>query len=142
MRILLIVLELFLALGALGGAGAMLASPDGSQLGVPPDMLEGSGFSNFVVPAVLLLLANGVFPLVVAIAAMQRRSWAPYGHVMVGCVLTGWIAIQGLLIGFGHWLQIFYLALGLIIAALGLIAVLRGKSSRGMGEELGPVRVT
>ena len=94
-------------------------------------MLDGSGFSSFFVPGLMLLLANGVFPVVVAIAAMRRRSWAPYGHVMVGCVLTGWIAIQGVLIGFGHWLQIFCLALGLIIAVLGLITVLRRKPGAG-----------
>lgn len=126
MRALLISLELFVALGAFGGAGAMLAAPDGSLLGLPSDMLEGSGFSSFFVPALFLLVANGVFPVVVAVAAMRKRDWSRYGHVMVGCVLTGWIAVQGLLIGLGHWLQYFYLALGLVIAVLGLFAAMRG----------------
>ena len=101
---LLIVLELVLALGAFFGSAMMLISPDGSMFALPLSMLEGSGFSSFRTPAVILGLANGVFPAVVAIAAMGHRSWARYGHIMVGCVLTGWIAIQGVLIGFGHWL--------------------------------------
>ena len=124
---LLIVLELVLALGAFFGSAMMLISPDGSMFGLPLSMLEGSGFSSFRTPAVILGLANGVFPAVVAIAALGRRSWARYGHIMVGCVLTGWIAIQGVLIGFGHWLQISYLALGLLIAALGLIEARRDR---------------
>jgi len=123
--ILLIALELLLALGAFFGGGMMLASPDGSLMELPPDLLEGSGFGSFLLPGLILTLANGVFPMAVAVAALRRQPWARWGHVIVGCVLTGWIAIQGVLIGFGHWLQITYLALGLAIVALGLIAATR-----------------
>lgn len=137
MRSALIALELFLALGALFGGGGMLLSPDGSAMGLPPDMLDGSGFDSFLVPGMLLLLANGVLPVAVAIAELRRESWARYGHVAVGAVLTGWIAIQGVLIGFGHWLQIGYLVMGLIILALGLVAL---RTADAPGGSRGPAR--
>lgn len=134
---LLIVLELFLALGAFGGAAGMIAAPDGSAMELPLDMLENSPFSTYLIPGVILALCNGVFPLVVAIAALRRQRWARYGHLAVGCILTGWIAIQGVLIGFGHWLQIAYLALGLVLAALGLSVLISARGQKNHGERTG-----
>lgn len=126
-QVLLIVLELFLALGAFFGGGMMVLARGGGELGLPPELLEGSGFASYRVPGVILVLANGVLPVAVAIAAIRGRSWARYGHVLVGCVLTGWIVVQGILIGFGHWLQISYLVMGLVIAGLGLVGLRRGR---------------
>jgi hypothetical protein len=116
----LVGLELFLAVGALGGGGALLLSPDGSALGLPLSLLEHAGFENFRIPGVILLVVNGLLPLVSAFGLLRRRPWGPASAMAVGLVLVGWIAAQVVLIrSFSPALHGGYLLLGVAIARLG-----------------------
>jgi hypothetical protein len=124
-----VLLEVLLSLGALPAAVAFVLHPDGSALGMSAEeMLAGSPFDSFRIPGIILFLANGVWPLVVAAAALFRARWAPLGHVAVGSVLLGWIIAQVAMIGWGHWLQTAYFLLGLVITLLG---VARWRRHRG-----------
>ena len=116
----LVVLEVVLALGALAGGVALVADPSGGYLQMPLDVLAGTPFRSFLVPGLVLLLANGVLPLVVAAGALARRPWAVLGHVAAGVVLVGWILGQVALLGFVTWLQPAYLVYGLVLLGLGL----------------------
>jgi hypothetical protein len=56
-------LEAFLAVGALAGGAILFCSPDGSAFGMPPALLEHSGFTTFLISPRLIervygLLAN------------------------------------------------------------------------------------
>lgn len=114
----LVGLEVLLALGAVPAGLLMIASPSGDLMHMPLSMLDRSPFVDFFWPGVILMAANGVVPLVVAWAALRRRTWALPGHVAVGAVLSGWIAVEVGMLDF-HWLQGAYLGLGVVIAGLG-----------------------
>jgi hypothetical protein len=110
-------LEAFLALGAYGGAIALMA--DTIDLAEATAKLPFGGSTLFAGAALGLLI--GVLPTVVLVAALRRRPWAPWGHVLVGAVLTGWIVVQVLVLGPPvAALQLIYLVYGLVILALAL----------------------
>lgn len=118
----IVVIESFVAISAFGGGGMLIFVPDGRLMQMPVTMLETSPFSTFFIPGVILVLANGLFPTAVVISTLKRLDWVRFGHVATGVILVGWIAIQGVMVGFGHWLQITYGALGLVLIGFGLAA--------------------
>ncbi len=120
LRRIIIGLEVFLSLGALVGGAMLMLLPDGSGFGMPLSMLEHSGFSDFRTPGLILAIVNGVWPLVSAFAVQRRLPWATVSVVMTGVVLTGWIAVQVVLLRGFSVLHGVYLLLGLAIAALGV----------------------
>jgi hypothetical protein len=110
-------LEVLLALGAFGGAAGFLL------LG---EELLGPGtadlpFASPVLAGLALASVNGVLPTVVVLGTLRRRPWARTGHLVVGLALVGWIVVQVAFLGWPpHWLQLAYLAYGVVITALAL----------------------
>jgi hypothetical protein len=121
-------LEAFLILGAIVGAVSLLSAPDGSGMGWTTEQLQGTPFDDYSIPGLILLIANGVVPSVVVMATFRRVAWASYGHLLVGCVLVGWIAIQLLLVGYGALIQPLFGALGVTIGVLALLMLRRTKT--------------
>ena len=119
----LLVLEVLLAVGAYGGAVMMtLVQPDDF---LPPEWRTGTPFRSWVLPGLVLLIANGIVPTIALVGAVRRAPWATLAHVAVGGVLVGWIIVQLLVIGLlAPAFQLGYLVLGLVILGLGL-AMLR-----------------
>ena len=118
---LAVVLELFLAIGALGGGGLLILGPDGHLLGIPPKMLAGTPFDTFLVPGILLFVFVGVLPIAAALVAARRRSIAPVAALAVGLTLMGWITVEMVLLaGPSSLFWAFYLVLGTVIAATGV----------------------
>jgi hypothetical protein len=116
LRTTLIVLEVLLAVGAFGGAIALLSGV--IDLGESTADLP---FSSPVLAGLALGLINGVLPAVVAFGAWRREAWSELGHVVVGAALIGWIVVQVAFIGFGSALQATYLLYGVVVLALGTV---------------------
>ena len=116
-RILLVV-DLFLSVSALGGGGAILADTSGGVLHFPADWLSRLPFSSFFVPGLILFALFGVGSLALFVATLARSAWAPLGTAVVGFGQIIWIAVEGVLLGFGHPLQLIYLAVGVAMVAL------------------------
>lgn len=117
--ILSIALLLINGLGALYGGGNLMIYPDGSGFGMPLSLLACTPFHNFLIPGIILFVANGVSSIVVCTALLLniRGSW--WLVMAQGAVLVGWIVIQVILIqgvGFLHFLFGF-VGLALIVAA-------------------------
>lgn len=114
-------LEIFLGLGALFGGGALILGPDGHLLGMPSTLLEGSPFSSFLVPGIVLFTFLGVAPLLAAAMTVRRYSIAPLAAVVVGVTLIGWVSVEMVVLaGFGSLAWAFYLLLGASIVAVGV----------------------
>jgi hypothetical protein len=114
---ILLGLEALLALGAYGGAVALMSGA--IDLEEATAKLPFDGSTLFAGAALGLLI--GVLPTVVMVAALRRRPLAPWGHVVVGVVLTGWIVVQVLVLGPPvAALQVIYLVYGLVILALAI----------------------
>jgi hypothetical protein len=117
-----IALELFLALGALGGGLALICSPSGAALGLPAGLLAGSRFGSYLVPGLVLFTVLGLGPLAVAWLAWRRHPWAPPLTVGVGVALLVWMAVEIVVVGYASEppLQPIYLGLGVILGLVGL----------------------
>jgi hypothetical protein len=121
----LIALEILLAVGAYGGGWGLIRSHWHPEAFLSAAELAGTPFSSWLIPGVLLVLCNGVLPTVVAVGAMTGKPWARWGHPLVGLVLTTWVVVQVAMIGYGHSLQAIYLAWGVVMLVLGLVALRR-----------------
>ena len=112
-------LELLVGLSACFGGIQLVRDPSGGLLQLPAQRyLLGTPFRDFFVPGVVLLLALGLFPLAVGLAAVLRQGWVRYGHLAVGAVVTGWMLVQLYLLSYVFVLQGVVLAAGLIILLL------------------------
>jgi hypothetical protein len=116
-RIALIGLNAFVAVGAVGG-GIGLMFYDG--LGMSVDQLDGTPFSSYVIPGMILLLAVGGSALVAAWALMARHEYAAHLAFIAAAVLAGWIIVQIAMLGFIHFLQPVFFILGLIMMVFAI----------------------
>ena len=117
----LIVLELFLGIGALLGGGALVLAPDGHLLSMPTSMLAGTPFTDYLVPGVVLFGVIGGGALVSAAMTFLRMPAAPLAAIAIGVVLVGWIAVEMvMLVSWGSLAWSFYLLLGATIVGAGL----------------------
>ncbi len=86
-------------IGGIFGGVAFVLAPDGDLLRIPTSYLEGTPFSDFLIPGLLLLTVLGVFPLVVAVGLWRRRPWAWFGAFAVGCGLVIFELVEYAMIG-------------------------------------------
>lgn len=160
-RVVLVALELFLGLGAVGGAIWVVPT-------LPLDYLAGSSFGDYAVPA-FALGAVGGGAICAAGLLLLRARWGARLSVAVGLAIAifevvetsvvgwdVWLYAAGLRASVGRglpatdlvdvpvllgvplplWLQPFYFALGFVIALQAMR--LHGHSEPGRGRNLGP----
>jgi hypothetical protein len=137
LRYLLIFLLLTNAAGAFYGSANFLTDPTGASLSISKSVLRGTPFKDFFLPGILLLLFNGLLPLVAAtglllrrpkvpfpgLPFLQNRHWAWTLSLVAGVSLMVWIGVQIAMIGF--WkenpIQAIFGGLGVAITVLTLL---------------------
>ena len=114
-------------LSGVGGGSGLVADPTGEALGLPLGWLEGSLFSDYLIPGVVLLLVLGIGPLVVAAGVWSGSRWAWGASLLVGMALLVWIAVEIAVIGYQPRppLQLVYGVLGGLIVGLVLAPSVR-----------------
>jgi hypothetical protein len=122
LRIILIVLELVVALNAVGGGIYGLAG----AAGVPVELLRGSPFQSYFWPSLILLVAVGGSMLTAALLMTLRPRLGALISVGAGLVLAGWIGVQIAIIGFMSWLQPTLFVVALVVIVLSVTSVRRG----------------
>jgi len=112
------------ALGAIAGGIGLVQDPV-DNIGMPLDMLEGSPFSDYLFPGLILLIAVGLVPAVALFGVARRRWWGWWLAVVAGAGLVIWIvtevALLGYLPGAGLALQIGMGLLGVVILVCALV---------------------
>lgn len=130
-RRILVLLLVFQGLsGCLGGA-RLVADPSGASIELPLEWLEGSAFSSYFAPGLVLLIVLGVGPLVAAYGVWRRRPWGWTSGFVVGAALIIWLAIQIRIIGY-HPDPPLQLAYALVACAIAVLAVMSGRD-QGLG---------
>jgi hypothetical protein len=114
-RYLLGSLLAFFALNAFGGGYYGLSGADG----VPVEWLEGTPFSDYVVPSLILLVVVGGSFLTAAIAVFAGLQMARLASFFAGLVVLGWLVAQVSIIGYVSWMQPATAAAGLMVLLLG-----------------------
>lgn len=124
--ILILLLVMLVVNAFYGGIGLMLA-PDGSLLKMEPGWLANSPFNSYFIPGLLLLLMNGIFPLIAVLGLVTKNNsqvanrlniyknlhWGWTFAVYSGIITNLWIIVQQLMAE--------YFILQTIIAAVGLL---------------------
>lgn len=125
-RIILIVLELVVALNAVGGGIYGLAG----AAGVPVALLRGSPFQSYFWPSLILLVVIGGSMLTAALLMALRPRLGALVSVGAGVLLAGWIGVQVAVIGFMSWLQPTLGVVALAVIVLSVMSVRRRSTER------------
>lgn len=115
-----VILLLFNGVGALYGGWQLVTDPTGGSMHMPLSFLQHSPFTNYLIPGIILLLANGVGSFVVLGLIMFSSRCYCMAIVAEGLILGGWITIQMLMLRTANPLQLFYLATALLLVATGI----------------------
>ena len=91
-------------------------------LGMSVDLLEGSPFTGFLWPGVILAVAVGGSGLLAWIALLTHAPGAIEAGAAAGAVLVGWIAVQVAMLGYISVLQPVMAGLGLATLLVALEA--------------------
>jgi len=121
---ILLALLVIQGLGGLAGGLALTLKPDGSLMKMPLSYLDGSPFSDFLVPGLILFLALGVLPLVAVAGLWLHRRWAWFCACAVGCGLMIWILVEITIVPFS-WLQPVFGVVGVLIFAIAALKSVR-----------------
>ena len=136
---ILLVLLAFLGLGAIGGGGVFIISPDGKLMGMPLSMLKNSPFNSFLIPGIILFSVLGIVPLLLIQALLKKPEsklaerinffkdmhWSWSFSVYVGFALIIWIQIQMVFLSAVHWLHTFYMFFAVAIIFVALLPQVR-----------------
>ena len=139
-RNLIILLLIFLSLGALFGGVALIISPSGELIQMPVSMLEPSPFNDFLIPGIILFIVFGVFPLIISYALLYKPKskianllnifsdmhWAWTYTIYIGFGIIIWIQMQMVFIDDVHWAHTTYVFWGIAILLLALLPKVRG----------------
>ena len=123
----LVFVDGFAALSALFGG---LELETGWPYQFPATMLEGTPFSDFVVPGLILGLLVGGSAAIATVETVRSASVGAAWSLVAGFIMAGWITGEVLLLDFignaGHnlsayfWLQPFYFVVGVAMVALAI----------------------
>ena len=93
-RTVSIVLLFFLGLSALPAAIVILSDPSGTNIGMPLDLLDHTPFQDFLIPAILLGLFNGVMSLLFAILVLRKHPLQSWMILFQGATLAVWLTVS------------------------------------------------
>jgi len=143
-RNILLILLSFLGIGAIFGGTMFIVSPSGDLFKMPLSFLDGSPFSNFLVPGIVLFTVLGVMPLILVWALIRRPKstlaerlnfytdmhWAWSYSVYIAFALIIWIQVEMIVLRTVHWFQTFYMGLALAILSIALLPQVRNLYKR------------
>lgn len=102
---------------AIGAGYSFMADPSGSSIGIPLWYIRHSGFRSYFIPGMILFIAVGIFGVFTAWAVIARRKSYPLLVLLYGAVLTGWIAIQIILVRDFNLLHLLCAVIGLSLVS-------------------------
>jgi len=132
MKLLLKILTLFVAIGAIGGAVMMWMDPSGVSWGGDPmlDLLRAKMprpdlfFKDFTPSGYVLLAVNGLPQLLAALMLFKKHPWAYWACLACGVILMLWIVVEWYVWGFVALSNIFFV-LGLVEVIAAVICIRR-----------------
>ena len=124
LHILLIALAGFLAVSAVPGGITLLVG----FYAPPVEQLKGSGFSDFTVPGLALLLLVGGSAVLATVLLVRRSTLASFMSALAGVIVMSFEFVEVLAIGSppgpARVMQLLYFGIGLALVCLSLVALL------------------
>jgi len=121
-RKILIGVMAFQGLSGIAGGFGLMADPTGVSLQIPLEWLDGSPFTDYLIPGIVLFFVLGLIPLGVVYGLWKRKKWSRLAALAVGAALCIWIAVEIAVIGYQSDppLQLIYGIVGVAILLLSL----------------------
>lgn len=120
-RTISLVLLFFLGISALGGAVGMILDPTGKQMQLPQEMLAHTPFDNFLLPAIILGVFNGILSLLFAILVIKKHRLQSWMVIFQGGVLTVWLTAEILMDLYFPPLTLPYLLVATMLLTCGVL---------------------
>ncbi|MGA8416065.1 MAG: hypothetical protein WB808_05525 [Candidatus Dormiibacterota bacterium] len=118
-RVTIMVIEGLVGIAALVAGLLFIARTDGSLLGMTKGTLSQAGFSDYLVPGILLVVMVGGGTLIAAVAVGLRTRNAAEMVLASGAMLVLFEGVEQALIGFSPQQSLIVLA-GLVLIAMSL----------------------
>jgi hypothetical protein len=135
-RKIAVVVLWFLGISALVGAVPLILFPYGEPWGfMSQSLLRYSPFHSYLIPGIILFIANGGLSLLVLYATARRISGYGWLVAFQGCVAAGWIVVEVIMLRAISWAHYLYFAVGLALIVSGLVLTRDSTSSRGRAAE-------
>ena len=123
LRTFALILLFILAVSAFFGSWGLISDPSGKAIQIPIEMLDGTPFSDYLIPGIILLFANGFLSLVIAVLTIKKTKHYPWFIILQGCVLIGWLTAELILNKEFFYPIIHYplYSIGILLIVLGFI---------------------
>src|SRR6266571_3767236 len=108
-------------LGAIYGGSNLIIHPDGSSIQLSLDLLKHTPFKNYLIPGIILLVANGLFSVFAFTAIVLGIPNYAQLIMTQGVVLTGWILTQMILIQTVYFLHFILGSIGMALIIIGFL---------------------
>jgi uncharacterized membrane protein len=120
LRIATIAALAFLALTAIVGAIPMLMRPAGEPWSMPQNLLRHSPFHSYLIPGIILLVANGLLSLWVLWLTLRKQPNYGLWVGAQGCVLFGWLIVEVAMLRVAVWPHYLYGTVALVLVVAGI----------------------
>ena len=117
-----------LAFGALNAFAGGYYGLSGAQ-GVPTEWLQGSPFTDYYIPSLILFVVVGGILSLAALAVFACFRIARVGALVAGTVVLVWLVVQVAIIGYVSWMQPTTAIGGLLIFTLAWLLPKRSASA-------------
>lgn len=120
-KITAISLLLFNALGALPAGVLFMLDPSGAKMGMNTGHLAHSPFDTFLIPGIVLFIANGLMSVLAVVLILKKYRFYSYFTMLQGCILIGWIIIQVGMLQFVDTLHYIMGTTGILLFVTGYL---------------------
>ena len=130
-RIVAIVALIFTALSGVIGAIPLIVNPSGEPWSMPQSLLQYSPFRSYLVPGIILLIANGLSSLWALWMTVSRRPGFGWWVIVQGIVSLGWLIVEVAMLRLIVWPHYMYGAVAIVLVTSGIVLV-RTNASQGV----------
>ncbi|MFX1520991.1 MAG: hypothetical protein ACFFCD_13830 [Promethearchaeota archaeon] len=127
-RIPLLIVDSFVAVTAAGGGVALAAGLED----FPLDWLSGTPFNDYFIPGLLLTILVGGSATVSTIILLRIPEIGIRASMLAGLIMMEWIVVEVTILNqpSPNLIEVFYFALGLIMAVLALILLIQNRTKK------------
>lgn len=110
----------FLGLSGIVGGVGLIAQANGEPFTLPQSLLQHSPFHSYLIPGIILFVANGLLSLSVLWLTLRRHPGYGWWVTAQGCVLLGWLIVEIVMLRMAMWAHGFYGLVGLALIVAGM----------------------